>query len=155
MQTPILMLTARDALNDRVAGLDTGADDYMTKPFAFEELLARLRALLRRSDITRPVLLTYADVTLDPIAHRVTRGGLPIALTPKEYAIFEVLMRHAGRVVNRARLAESIWEADLIALDNLIDAHISNLRRKVDAEPHRTLIHTVRGRGFRLGESPP
>jgi len=149
-QIPILMLTARDATNDRVAGLDTGADDYLTKPFAFDELLARVRALLRRSDLTRPVVLTFADLALNPVTHGVTRGGAVIVLTPKEYAILEVLMRHAGEVVNRSRLAERIWEADLIALDNLIDVHISNLRRKVDAVGLRPLIQTVRGRGFRL-----
>ena len=150
VQLPILMLTARDALTDRVSGLDTGADDYLTKPFAFDELLARIRALLRRSDLTRPVVLTFADLTLDPVSHGVTRSGAPIALTPKEYAILEVLMRHPGEVVNRSRLAERIWEADLIALDNLIDVHISNLRKKVDPRGARPLIQTVRGRGFRL-----
>ena len=150
LQIPILMLTARDALSDRVTGLDTGADDYLTKPFAFDELLARVRALLRRSDLTRPVVLKFADLALDPVTHNVTRGDVAIVLTPKEYAILEVLMRHAGEVVNRSRLAERIWEADLIALDNLIDVHISNLRRKVDAVGPRPLIQTVRGRGFRL-----
>jgi len=150
VQIPILMLTARDALSDRVMGLDTGADDYLTKPFAFDELLARVRALLRRSDLTRPVVLEYADLALDPVTHNVTRGDAAIVLTPKEYAILEMLMRHAGEVVNRSRLAERIWEADLIALDNLIDVHMSNLRKKVDASGPRPLIQTVRGRGFRL-----
>ncbi|HET6471134.1 MAG TPA: response regulator transcription factor [Pseudomonadales bacterium] len=153
VHTPILLLTACDGLSDRVSGLDAGADDYVTKPFAFEELLARIRALLRRSDMMRPVVLTYADVAMDPISRRVTRAGQDVDLTPKEYAILEVLLRHAGEVVNRARLAERIWEADAIALDNLIDVHISNLRRKVDAGQDRPLIHTIRGRGFRLCET--
>ncbi|MEW6037462.1 MAG: response regulator transcription factor [Pseudomonadota bacterium] len=149
-QTPVLMLTARDALMDRVRGLDTGADDYLTKPFAFEELLARVRALLRRSEPARPAVLAVADLILDTQSQRVTRGGRPLTLTPKEYAILEILMRRAGEVVSRSRLAEQIWKTGLIALDNLIDVHISNLRRKVDPPGVPPLIHTVRGRGFSL-----
>lgn len=152
-QTPVLLLTARDALGDRVAGLNTGADDYLTKPFAFEELLARTRALLRRSELTRPLVHTLGDLLLDPISHQVKRGDRVIELTPREYALLELLMRHVGEVVTRSRIAERIWEADLIAIDNLIDVHISNLRRKIDAGATTTLIHTVRGRGFRLGLS--
>lgn len=150
VQTPILMLTARDALSDRIAGLNTGADDYLTKPFAFEELLARIRALLRRSELTRPSVLVIADLSLDPLGQRVTRAGLPLDLTRKEYAILEVLMRQAGEVVSRSRLAELVWKDDLVAIDNLIDTHISNLRRKVDPPGRHALIQTVRGRGFRL-----
>ena len=149
--TPILMLTARDALDDRVTGLNTGADDYLTKPFAFTELLARLHALLRRSDLTRPVVLSVADLALDPVSHRVTRGGTPISLTPKEYAILEVLMRHAGEVVTRARLSEGVWEDEQDSLTNLVDVHVSHLRRKVDRDAAAPLIHTVRSRGYRLG----
>ena len=130
IQTPVLMLTARDATTDRVAGLNTGADDYLIKPFEFEELLARIRALLRRSDISRPLVLT-----------------------PKEYAILLILLRQAGDVISRARLAEQIWQADLIGIDNLIDVHVRNLRGKVDAPGLPPLIHTVRGRGFRLAEN--
>ncbi|WP_045227379.1 response regulator transcription factor [Methyloterricola oryzae] len=148
--TPILMLTAKDTVGNRVAGLNTGADDYLTKPFAFEELLARIHALLRRSEMARPVILTVADLTLDPQSHRVMRGGIPLNLTAKEYAILETLMRRPGEVVSRSRLAEQIWISDQIGLDNLIDAHISNLRRKVDIPGANPLIHTVRGRGFRL-----
>jgi DNA-binding response OmpR family regulator len=103
------MLTARDATADRVAGLNTGADDYLTKPFEFEELLARIRALLRRSDISRPLVLSLADLTLDPVSHR-DAGGAPLVLTPKEYAILLILLRQAGEVVSRARLAEQIWQ---------------------------------------------
>ena len=150
VQTPILMLTARDALSDRIAGLNTGADDYLTKPFAFEELLARIRALLRRSELTRPSVLVIADLSLDPLGQRVTRAGQPLDLTRKEYAILEVLMRQAGEVVSRSRLAELVWKDDLVAIDNLIDTHISNLRRKVDPPDRHALIQTVRGRGFRL-----
>ena len=151
IHTPILMLTARDALGDRVTGLNTGADDYLTKPFAFDELLARARALLRRSELTRPSVLTVGALSLDPMAQRVMRAGALLALTRKEYAILEVLMRQAGDVVSRSRLAEQVWKADLVAIDNLIDVHVGNLRRKIDAPGLPTLIQTVRGRGFRLG----
>ena len=151
ISTPILMLTARDALEDRVAGLNMGADDYLVKPFGFSELLARIHALLRRSDLTRPVVLSVADLTLDPLSHRVTRGGMPIDLTPKEYAILEMLLRSAGRTVSRARLAQSVWETEHDSPDNLLDVHISHLRRKIDAPGAPPLIHTVRGSGFLLG----
>ncbi|MBB5610493.1 MULTISPECIES: response regulator transcription factor [unclassified Janthinobacterium] len=153
IQTPILMLTARDATADRVVGLNTGADDYLTKPFEFEELLARIRALLRRSDISRPLVLALADLALDPVSHKATRAGAVLDLTPKEYAILLILLRQAGEVVSRARLAEQIWQADLIGIDNLIDVHVRNLRGKVDAPGLPQLIHTVRGRGFRLAEN--
>jgi len=155
VSTPILMLTARDALDDRVKGLNTGADDYLTKPFAFAELLARLHALLRRSDLTRPVVLTVADLALDPASHRVTRGGAPISLTPKEYAILEVLMRHSGNLVTRMRLAEAVWEDEHDSLTNLVDVHVSHLRRKIDREDAPPLIHTMRGRGYRIGVPEP
>lgn len=150
MQAPILMLTARDALGDRVEGLNTGADDYLTKPFAFEELLARVRALLRRSEITRPTLLTVADLTLDPVTHRVARGTRTLDLTRTEYSILALLMRRPGEVISRTRLAEQVWQADVETLDNLIDVHVSNLRRKVDPPGSESLIHTVRGRGYRV-----
>jgi DNA-binding response OmpR family regulator len=146
-----LILTARDAIGDRVIGLNAGADDYLTKPFAFAELLARLHALLRRSELTRPVLLTVEDLTLDPRSHQVARGGVPISLTPKEYAILETLMRHAGQVVSRAYLGEHVWEDERDSLMNLVDVHVSHLRRKVDQSATISLIHTVRGRGYRLG----
>ena len=155
LATPILMLTARDALEDRVTGLNTGADDYLVKPFGFSELLARIHALLRRSELTRPVVLAVADLTLDPQSHRVTRGGLPINLTPKEYAILEVLMRHAGRVVTRARLADHVWETEQDSLTNLVDVHVSHLRRKVDGPGGPPLIHTIRGRGYLVGRETP
>jgi DNA-binding response OmpR family regulator len=153
LHVPILLLTARDAVEDRVLGLNAGADDYLPKPFAFAELLARLHALLRRSELTRPVLLTVGDLTLDPKSHVVTRGGAPISLTPREYALLETLMRRAGEVVSRVHLGESVWESDLDSLTNLVDVHISHLRRKVDRSGAPPLIHTVRGYGYRLG--PP
>jgi DNA-binding response OmpR family regulator len=149
--TPILMLTARDSLADRVSGLNAGADDYLTKPFAFEELLARIRALLRRSDLTRPPVLAVEDLALDPATHRVTRHDVEIGLTPKEFAILEILMRHAGEVVTRSRIGAAVWEADPEDLTNLVDVHVSHLRRKIDGGSRPPLIHTVRGRGFRLG----
>ena len=155
VSTPILMLTARDSVEDRVRGLNIGADDYLTKPFGFAELLARVHALLRRSDITRPVILQVADLTLDPLRHQVARDGAPIGLTPKEYGVLEVLMRHAGEVVTRSRLAEGVWETDHDALTNLVDVHVSHLRRKVDVEGKPPLIHTVRGRGYRVGPAQP
>jgi DNA-binding response OmpR family regulator len=155
ISTPILMLTARDSLEDRVTGLNTGADDYLTKPFGFSELLARIHALLRRSDLTRSVVLRVADLTLDPLSHLVTRGGVHIGLTPKEYAILEVLMRHAGEVVSRASLAERVWEAEPEILTNLLDVHVSHLRRKIDAERRPQLLHTVRGGGYLVGPSRP
>jgi two-component system, OmpR family, response regulator len=154
VSTPILMLTARDSLDDRVSGLTTGADDYLTKPFAFAELLARIRALLRRSRVARPVVLRVGDLTLDPGTRRVARGGVPITLTAKEYAILEVLMRNAGDVVSRTRLTERVWDEASDVLDNLVEVHVSRLRRKID-RGGVPLIHTVRGSGYWLGLPAP
>jgi DNA-binding response OmpR family regulator len=148
--TPILMLTARDTVADRVSGLTTGADDYLTKPFALSELLARIRALLRRAGVARPAVLKVADLALDTVTRRVSRAGLPISLTPKEYAILEVLMRNAGEVVTRTRLMEAVWDQATEVLDNLVDAHVKNLRRKTEREVGAPLIHTIRGIGYRL-----
>src|SRR5712691_1132384 len=128
--TPILMLTARDSIADRVGGLSSGADDYLTKPFAFDELLARIRALLRRSRVAQPAVLRMADLTLDPATRRVTRGDGPVTLTPREYAILEALMRNAGEVVSRTRLAERVWDDASEVLDNLLDVHVSHLRNR-------------------------
>ena len=150
---PILMLTARDSVADRVSGLSTGADDYLTKPFAFDELLARIRALLRRSRVAQPAVLRVTDLTLDPTTRRVTRGDGPVTLTPREYAILEALMRNAGEVVSRTRLAERVWDDASEVLDNLLDVHVSHLRNKIDYGASVPLIHTIRGVGYRLG--PP
>jgi DNA-binding response OmpR family regulator len=155
ISTPILMLTARDSLEDRVTGLNTGADDYLTKPFGFSELLARIHALLRRSDSTRSVVLRVADLTLDPLSHRVMRGSVAISLTPKEYVILEVLMRHPGQVVSRAALAERVWDVEPETLSNLLDVHVSHLRRKIDVERRPPLLHTVRGGGYMIRPSDP
>lgn len=147
---PVLMLTARDAVADRITGLNTGADDYLTKPFVFDELLARVRALLRRTERVQAAVLQVADLTLDPHTRNVARAGTRLDLTPKEYAILEFFMRYTGTVVSRQQLADHVWQADLIAIDNLMDVHIKNLRRKVDTPDLPALIATVRGRGFRL-----
>ncbi len=149
--SPILMLSARGSLEDRVRGLNAGADDYLVKPFGLTELLARIRALLRRSELTRPVVLTVADLTLDPASYRVTRSGITINLTRKEYAILEVLMRHPGHVMGRAQLAERAWEAEPDPFTNLIDVHVCKLRRKIDFAGAPPLIHTIRGHGYLLG----
>ena len=148
--TPILMLTARDSVADRVAALGAGADDYLIKPFAFAELLARIRALLRRSRVTRPAVLRVADLTFDPSTHHVTRGGCTIALTYKEAAILEVLMQHAGQVVTRTRIAEHVWDESSEVPDNLVDVHVSHIRKKIDAPHAVPLILTVRRCGYRL-----
>jgi DNA-binding response OmpR family regulator len=151
LSTPILMLTARDSLADRVKGLSTGADDYLTKPFAFAELLARIRALLRRSRSAQPAVLRIGDLTLDPGSRRVTRAGVAITLTSKEFAILEVLMRSAGDIVSRTRLVERVWDEASEVLDNLVDVHLSHLRKKIDSGERAPLIHTIRGFGYRLG----
>jgi DNA-binding response OmpR family regulator len=154
LSIPILMLTAKDDLADRVTGLHTGADDYLTKPFAFAELLARIRALLRRSRQARPVVLRFGDLTLDPAGRRATRGGEPLALTSKEFAILEVLMRSGGEIVSRTQLVERVWDEASEVLDNLVDAHVSHLRKKIDRGEGTSLIYTIRGYGFRLGPPP-
>src|SRR5262245_7528777 len=156
LATPILMLTARHSLTDRVNGLTTGADDYLTKPFAFAELLARTRALLRRSRLARPAVLRVDDLTPDPGSRKVTRGGVRIGLTSKEYTILEVLMQNAGETVSRTRLVERVWDEATEVLDNLVDVHVSHLRKKIDRSGGPPLIHTVRAFGYRLGppESP-
>ena len=155
VSTPILMLTARDSLDDRVDGLGAGADDYLTKPFAFAELLARLRALLRRARLAQPTVLRVTDLALDPASRKVTRAGTPVVLTPREYALLEVLMRHAGETVSRTRLVERVWDDAADVLDNLVDVHVSHLRKKIDRPGSVPLIHTVRGFGYQLGPPGP
>jgi DNA-binding response OmpR family regulator len=152
---PILMLTARDAVEDRITGLDQGADDYLTKPFEFRELLARLRALLRRSGELRPARIAVADLVLDTAAQKVSRGGQNIPLTAKEYALIEFLARNAGRVVGRAEIAEHVWDESFDAFSNLIEVYINRLRRKIDEGGGTPLLHTRRGAGYVLGDSSP
>jgi two-component system copper resistance phosphate regulon response regulator CusR len=151
--TPVLILTARDAVEDRVAGLDHGADDYMVKPFAFPELLARVRALVRRGRGDQLLRLTAGDLVLDVVSRKVERGGQDIALTPREFELLEYLLRHRGTIVSREMLARDVWNETErgTPLDNVIDVHVGRLRRKVDAGGER-LIHTVRGVGFLLRE---
>lgn len=155
LATPVLMLTARDAVRDRITGLDTGADDYLTKPFEFGELLARLRALLRRGPALAPAVLRVADLELDTHAHRATRAGRDVRLTTREYALLEFLARNAGRVVGRAEISDHVWDDNYDPFSNLIEAYINRLRKKLDAPGLPPLIHTRRGAGYFLGESPP
>jgi two-component system, OmpR family, copper resistance phosphate regulon response regulator CusR len=148
---PILMLTARDAVEDRIKGLDHGADDYLTKPFEFRELLARLRALLRRSAEIRPAQIAVADLVLDTGAQSVSRAGRSIPLTTKEYALLEFLARNAGRVVGRAEIAEHVWDETFDPFSNLIEVYVNRVRRKIDSGSAKPLLHTRRGAGYFFG----
>lgn len=148
--TPVLVLTARDSVADKVAGLDLGADDYLTKPFAFEELLARVRALLRRGAERRLAPLRLADLALDPTTRTVTRGARRLELTTREHALLEYLLRNAGRVVTRPMIAEHVWGLDFDSESNVIDVYVGYLRRKIDGPGERRLLHTVRGAGYVL-----
>ncbi|MBZ5619011.1 MAG: response regulator transcription factor [Acidobacteriia bacterium] len=153
-RAPILMLTARDAVDDRVAGLDSGADDYLAKPFDFKELLARLRALLRRSTNLRPPVARMADLTLDTASHTVTRAGKPLSLTAKEYALLEFLVLNEGRVVGREQIAEHVWDESFDPFSNVIDVYVKRLRAKLDTGYSRRLIHTRRGEGYIMTPQP-
>ncbi len=150
-KTPILMLTARDTTEDKVAGLDAGADDYIVKPFAVVELLARMRALMRRGS-QAPSALQIGDLKLDSTTRRANRGGKPIYLSATEYTLLEYLMRNAGKTLTRAQLLDHVWQYDFGGNDNVLDCYISYLRQKIDKGQDKRLIHTVRGVGFRLGE---
>jgi two-component system copper resistance phosphate regulon response regulator CusR len=150
-RTPILMLTARDAVADRVRGLDAGADDYLAKPFELDELLARVRALLRRGPELRPAVVSVGDLSIDTRAQAVTRSGRKVELTAKEFALLEFLARRAGHVVGRAEIAEHVWDASFDAFSNRIEVYIQRLRRKLDDGPGPRLIHTRRGAGYSLG----
>jgi two-component system, OmpR family, response regulator len=148
--SPVLMLTARDAVEDRVRGLDVGADDYLTKPFSFDELLARLRALIRRGAQARPTVLAVGDLSLDPARHRVHRHDIPIELTGKEFALLECFMRHPGDVLSRSTLIEHVWDFAYEGDSNVIDVHVRNLRTKIDRPFGRHSLETVRRIGYRL-----
>ncbi len=150
---PVLILTAKDELQDKVTGLDAGADDYLTKPFKFDELLARVRALLRRRGGVVPTVLRVADLELDVLRHRVTRGDRALELTSREYAILEFLLRHQGQVVSRTMLAEHVWQHDFDTLSNVIDVHVARLRRKIDGGSSSKLLQTVRGSGYCLRDT--
>jgi DNA-binding response OmpR family regulator len=152
--TPVLMLTARDEVDDRVTGLDAGADDYLPKPFAFKELLARMRALTRRgaSTATPETVLTLADLKLDTVTHIAHRSGREIELTAKEYALLEYFMRHPRRPLSRTMIRESIWGYDYYGASNVVDVYVRHLRQKLEAKGDPPLIHTVRGVGYRLDE---
>jgi DNA-binding response OmpR family regulator len=150
-QTPILMLTARDAAADVIQGLDAGADDYLIKPFSFEILLARLRAVSRRGAIAQPVCLEIADVKLDPATRQVTRGADSLNLTPREFSLLELLLRNSGRVVRRETILESVWGFDSDVNENTLEAFVHLLRLKIDTREPK-LIHTVRGVGYSLRE---
>jgi DNA-binding response OmpR family regulator len=150
---PILMLTARDAVEDRITGLDSGADDYLTKPFEFRELLARLRALLRRTGTLQSAELVVADLIVDTVGQNASRAGRAISLTAKEYALLEFLARNAGRVVGRAEIAEHVWDEQFDPFSNLIEVYVNRVRKKIDGDSNIPLLHTRRGSGYVLSAS--
>jgi DNA-binding response OmpR family regulator len=150
-RSPILMLTARDAVEDRISGLDSGADDYLTKPFSFLELLARLRALLRRPNELRQAEIAIADLVLDPRGQKVHRGNTFVPVTAKEYALLEYLARNAGRIIGREEIAEHVWDESFDPFSNLIEVYVNRLRKKIDLPGMTPLLHTKRGAGYSLG----
>jgi heavy metal response regulator len=150
--TPVIFLTARTAIGERVEGLDAGADDYLIKPFSFAELLARIRVVLRRGTESATPVLQVADLRLDPVARTVERSGRRIDLSAKQFALLDYLMRHAGQVVSRTMILEHVWDFEFDALTNVVDVHINRLRNKVDRDFDRPLIHTLRGVGYVLRE---
>ena len=154
VKVPVLLLTARVTIADKVMGLDLCADDYLTKPFAFEELLARVRALLRRGATPLPAVLAVADLTLDPVTREVSRGSKRIDLTPKEYALLEFFLRRRDQVLSRALIAQHVWGVNYDTFTNVIDVYVNYLRKKIDGDSDLKLIHTVRGVGYVLKEEP-
>lgn len=155
LRTPVMMLTARDAVADRIAGLDDGADDYLTKPFDFGELLARLRALLRRPERLQPAIVRIGDLEIDVQAHAVSRAGVPIALTAKEFALLELLARHARTVVSRADIVAHVWDDNHDPFTNAVEVYMNRLRGKIDKAPWTPLLHTRRGAGYVLSDIAP
>ncbi|AMV73805.1 winged-helix transcriptional response regulator [Desulfuromonas sp. DDH964] len=152
IHTPVLCLTAKDTVDDIVSGLDSGSDDYLTKPFAFAELLARVRALVRRGSKDRGAEIHFADLRLDPVAHKVWRGSREVELTAKEYALLEYLMRNPNQVLTRTMIAEHVWDYTFDSFTNIIDVYVNYLRKKIDKDFDKRLIHTVRGVGYVLKE---
>ena len=155
VRTPVLMLTSRDAVADRIAGLDSGADDYLVKPFDFGELLARLRALLRRPETMQSMRVQLADLDVDLHAHTVTRGGIPIALTGKEFALLELFVRNVHCVLSRAEIVAHVWDDNHDPLTNAVEVYVNRLRGKIDRPPGIPLLHTKRGAGYILSDTPP
>lgn len=153
IKTPVLCLTARDSVDDKVTGLDIGADDYLAKPFAFAELVARCRALIRRGASDRGAEIHFADLRLDPVTHKVWRSGKEIELTSKEYALMEYFMRNPNKVLTRTMIAENVWDYSFDSFTNIIDVYVNYLRNKIDRDYDKKLIHTVRGSGYVLKES--
>lgn len=150
VHTPVIMLTARTTVEDRVKGLDTGADDYITKPFGLDELCARIRAVLRRRKIAESAAIKIADLVMDTKKHEVRRGGKAIALTPKEYKLLDALLRHHGQALTRRQLIDVAWDPDFNETNNELNVHMRYLRRKLDSRPYKPLIHTVRGVGYSI-----
>ncbi|MGE5399141.1 MAG: response regulator [Ignavibacteriales bacterium] len=153
ISTPVLLLTAKHSIEDKVEGLDSGADDYLTKPFDFEELLARIRALLRRSETEKSLSLKAADLLLDTQTHQVTRNGIEISLTPKEYAILEFLLRNKNRVISRTKLTEHVYDYHFDTDTNVIDVYINKLRNKIDKDFDKQLLYTIRGVGYAIKDN--
>ncbi len=151
---PVLLLTARDAVSDRVAGLDAGADDYLVKPFSFDELLARIRVLLRRNTPHKGDQLSIGDLTMELSTHKVTRAGQPIELSSREFAMLEYLLRHQEQVVSREQIGNHVWDYSFEGGSNIVDVYIRYLRRKIDEPFEKKLLHTVRGAGYQLKEEP-
>lgn len=153
IKTPILMLTARATLEEKVSGLDSGADDYVTKPFAYLELRSRIHALIRRSNQESLPILKIADLELDPIKHILTRGGRKIVLTPKEFSVLELLLRHKDEVVSRTMIIEHVWDYNFDSMSNVVDVFVAAIRRKVDKDEKVKLIHTLHGVGYKISET--
>lgn len=154
IKTPILMLTAKTSVEDKVAGLDSGADDYVTKPFAFVELRSRIHALLRRSAGDTSPELAILELVVDPMKHTVTRAGVKITLTPKEFSILELLMRHKDEVVTRTMITEHVWDYNFEGMSNVVDVFVASLRRKIDKKTSLKLLHTIHGVGYKISEVP-